>query len=573
MSHFFLVKNEFKFDKASMLKVFKKMHLKTYRHFKLKDYNIYFYEKIDSKNSNIYKNGNDFVLSSGTFFYKDSNLKDSLKEFYNDFIHDTVQKSSIYGHYVILLYINEKIIILNDSLGVQRIFSDSYKNVLSSSFLATWFSSIEPLILNKDAFIEKIISGYITYPETLINKIIDITYESFEDDKICKIHYSFKIGSIPKENELNYQYLEIKKYFNRLLKITGGNKISLGVSGGFDSRLLLGLIKDYPNKYLFTHLTEGVHLKESKIAVELTDRLEENLSVIKTKHPKNIAYNEKLKLLDDLIYYYDGRTANNSGAFSETGTFNYNYQHLKGVYLGLNGKGGEVYRNYYNLKNNKKYSFNSWYSAFVCFPSFKYMFSKNKQSLILGRINKKISNRIAPLNNQWCRWDIQRYYSEIRQADCEGSIISAHNKIVNYISPFLDGNFLSVAYKSFNKLGRFDNFQSELISKVSVKLAIIQSKYGYNLNSKNYSNKIKDIILYMIPFRIKGFKRNESFKKLLRKEVINDEMIISSIKLLQEIDKDIDWEKAYIHYAQKNIVINTSHLLKEAINNNKLILK
>lgn len=513
------------------------------------------------------ENSDSWIYAVGTFFYKNFSFKESLNQFLEDFGKNKIDDSKMFGHYALLIFYNQKLHIIHDPLGAIRIFTNIEKTKISTSFLGLWFSSISPLKIHKEASYERLTSGYITAPDTLVETIRDSTYEDFENSDISKLKMKspqYKKG----KKDVSFQVESARNYFNRLFQLAEEGSISLGLSGGFDSRMLLGLLSSYPNKYLFTHHTIGVHGKERKIAETLSKLVSSELHIKETPEPSRLSLKEAEKLLLDLIYYYDGRTANNSGAFSETGTYEYNFFHLNGKVLGINGKGGEVFRNYYNIPK-KKYSFHKWYASLILYPSHKKVFSKEQRDKLLNRIEHKIKKRIS-VNSRWSRWNIQRYYSEIRQADCEASIVSAQNKITRYIAPYLDAKLLADAYQSYSYSGDNSDFQVELIKSLNPELVNIQSNYGYCFSHIPLKFRIKDFLVKNIPLSIKS-KRLENIIKPAQDQKLSA-VETEALEFLKNHFPEIRGEYCFSYYAQRNVATNLVYLLKEAERLNKLVL-
>lgn len=511
-----------------------------------------------------FEENSSWIYAVGTFFYKDFSFSDSLKFVLSDFAQDKLSNEEMYGHYALLIYHNQKFHLLNDALGAIRLFSNSEKTRFSSSFLGLWFSQPQVLQLNQWAVYEKIAKGYICAPDTLVEGIEDITYEVFQFQFLIK-HQSLKISYQKGSQSVDYQISEIKKYYNRVFNLAEGNTISLGVSGGYDSRLLLGLIQSYSDVYLFTYHS----MDETEIARKLSDAVGLNLNIKKTPRTSELKLSKSEEILKDLIYHYDGRTAGNSGAFSVAGTKQHNLYHLKDISIGINGKGGEVYRNYYNL-SNRSYSFQDWFTALELYSSADFVFNTEQKKQLLGKIHDKIRNRLSVEKN-WSRWHIQRYYSEIRQADCEGAILTAHNKITRYIAPFLDANLLKFSYLSYDNAKRDSSFQMKIIQKLNPKLAAINSNYGHNFMKIPLKLKIKDSLIKSMPLKL----RTERLKIVIKKaeDLPLSETEKQALSFLKAHFPDINVDYCFSHYAQKEVATNLAYLLMEAQRLNKIMLQ
>lgn len=563
MSHFVIIPKKSSFDKQMLEETIQKMHLHRRKDFDTPRYSVMIHLKTNEQTDDdcLYVSGQDMVFMSGIFFYKDHNLHQSLEAFYQDLVNENIDTDLMHGQFALVSIVNGELKIFNDGLGCHRLFRNNNNGIISTSFLASWFSNQGAATANIDAIREKALSGYIVYPNTLVKEVMDITYEVIKQDGLEKTYFPVRAIELARGKENNhFQVAGLKDYFSNLSSFANNKTVSLGVSAGFDSRLLLTLIKDFKCRYLYSHLTKGVHNKEASIAKKLASKIDAELHINETGHPGQLPLDQQLDLLDELIYYYDGRTANNSGAFSVTGTFQYNYDHLKDVYIGLNGKGGEVFRNYYN-HSGQAMGFQKWYEGLILYPSAMLMLGENERKELLDKIGSRLMTRLNVKDNRWGRWQLHRYYSEVRQPDCESSIISAHNKITHYLAPFFDHTVLRNAYRSFDAIGKSDRFQASLIAAISPALASVPSKYGYNFVEKGWKWRLKSFMARELPFRVKMKKKDSAFKKLMGVNKPSDPLVISSLEQLKSIDRGMNWEPAFYHYAQKNVCFNLARMI------------
>lgn len=572
MSHFVIIPKDSSFDKQALDETLLNMHLHRRKDIHTPAYTLIVHFKSNEQTDEdcLFVCGEDMVFMSGTFFYKDHNFKESLGEFYKDLVNDDIDTDLMRGQFVLVAIRNGALNIFNDALGCHRLFRNKTNGIISTSFLASWFSNATAATANVEAIREKVLSGYIVYPYTLVQEVSDITYEVINQQGLVKNYFPARaIGSARGKESKEFQVAGLKDYFSTLSAFAKNRTVSLGVSAGFDSRLLLSLIKDFKCRYLYSHLTKGVHNKEAAIAKELASKIGAELHINETEHPANLPVEQQVELLDELIYYYDGRTANNSGAFSVTGTYQYNFDHLKEVYIGLNGKGGEVYRNYYN-HSGQVMGFNKWYEGLIFYPSAFMMLPGNERKQLLENIGKRIASRLKVEDDRWGRWQLHRYYSEVRQPDCESSITSAHNKITHYLAPFFDHALLRNAYRSFDAMGKSDLFQASMIAEIDPAVASVTSKYGYNFVEKSWKWRLKSFVARELPFQLKMKKKDKAFRKLLAGRKPSDPLITTSLEQLKLVDPGMNWEPAFFHYAQKNVCFNLARLLALARSNAKL---
>ncbi len=560
MSHFFLYEKQEVINKVSIENVFEKMGLSEKIEFEFDLFNCVLYKKVESDYFNYVSLKEDHYLKSafvvGTFLYKKFGFEESLNKATEDYLKGEFDFKSCKGHFVLVFISGDKVEFCTDSLGVFRIFSIGSK-LFSTSFLALAHSGQGKFTINRYALYERISCGFITAPDTILNEVIDLTFDYGQHRNAFIL--SNKIGAVLPGNEsVEMQVRHLEDYFETVQNAVGNRSSILGLSSGFDSRLIAALAKRIPRLNFFTHKTGNVHKKDLAISKQIASELNKTLEVLETKNPLYISLNEQEELLSQLIYYYDGRSSINSGAFSETGTFNYNYYHLKSKLLGLNGKGGEILRNHYNFKNGN-YEFRNWYEALVLFPFFHETFRKNIRDEILKFIEDKAKRRVNRKGKVWSKWEIQRYYSEVIQSDGEGSIVVAHNKITYYLAPFLDANLLRECYKSFKSSSSGFKFQSSVINRLSHSLAKIESSYGFAFSNPSSKQLIFKYIKGLMPLKLKLRQKKKEQKD---ENILALDLTKKTVTYLSDRFPEVNWEETMVNSIQRNVVFNTAFLIK-----------
>lgn len=566
MGAFFLYKNETKLSFNDVLKVFKKKGFSTPRRFTFGDWILLLYRKqlISEPNYQFGEDGS-IIICCGTVVYKGLSYHQSLRNMLNDFRNRTFDFNDILGNFCLIFFVDKKIIFLTDRLNVFHIFSDSSFSIFSSSFLALLASSTKPLSLNRMAFYEKISTGYIVGPDTLVSGIIQLTSDTHLFKQLRGLSFlgypdtkhSEQIYFRGYKSCVDYQLANLKQYFLKISSLAEEYPPELGISGGYDSRLVLAMSKYLPAQLsLHTHWTKNPHGQyhdQDKAIVEEMAKLRKlNLNIIKT-HSIDLHSEEEInRILSDGLYYYDGRNSHNMGAFNETYTRKYKIQTIRENKLSLNGLGGEIYRNYY-FTSRKRLDYMPWYFSHVYYRNARYIFKhKNILYSLYNFIISKMSNRMGiNFKKPVSLMDIRRYYSEIRMPDCDGINHNAHNQIAFYLTPFIEYEVVQNAYKATPYIGISGSFQAEMIESANKQLANINSHYGFPLNKEPFFYRMKAIIKGYMPDRITDMRnrymiylRGERLKFLeSHKRMMEKSSTIAEInKFLTSRFPEINWD-------------------------------
>lgn len=432
------------------------------------------------------------VYATGTVVYKGLSYRDTLCALLEDFRRDRLDMDALLGNFCLIFYINGQIKILTDQLGVYHVFIDEHAARLSTSFLALLASYNQPQPLNRMAFYEKMSTGYIVGPDTLISGVRQLTPQIQTEIKGTDLSFivqskkmaapqTFK-GSF---NQCVEQQLHtLQEYYKNIAPLALEYGVDMGLSSGYDSRLML-LLAQQQNLPVSTHshLTRGVHEAEVKIANSLAGALKVPFRTIETKKIEDLTEEQLQDIFQDGLYYYDGRTGDNSGAFSQTYTRAYKTQTLGCKRLRLNGEGGEIYRNYY-YTSAPRVHFRNWLKARLFYWFAEEFFQSTKNlSKVEDYLLKKISLQLkAPVNGWVDQSTLRRFYGEVHLPACEAFLANADNQLAFFLFPFMEAVNLEYAYQATPFIGLEGRFEAAMIEHLNPDIAAYPSHYGFPIN-------------------------------------------------------------------------------------------
>jgi hypothetical protein len=364
MGAVFLYRETEKIDIENAEKVFFSKGFPKYRKFSLGEWSIITYAKIATGFQNYCFIEDDAVFAVGTPIYKSLNYIDSLVQLLLDYRSDKLDIMQLLGHYNLIFSIKGNISVLCDSLNIKHLFTDNQYRFYTSSFLAAVAAYSGGITLNKMAIYEKFLSGIIVSPDTLLKEIIQL--DSSMMNKINRkntgirfIQNSFNIDYVDyhclgKKPSVKHQGEMLKNYFNKIKAAAEEKGVDLGLSGGYDSRLLLAVadLCFHNSLHGHTHSTGHVHDKEKQIALKMARLKGIPCSVVKTKRLDEPGVDID-RVLQENLYFFDGRTSFDIGGLSPTYTASYRTQATGGRGFTMTGVGGEIYRNNFSILGNK----------------------------------------------------------------------------------------------------------------------------------------------------------------------------------------------------------------------------
>ncbi len=585
MGSFLIYKDQSKnnIDLKSAREIFLKKGFFNEHKFKFGHWHVNLFPKQLTNESDFFCNEKgDCLISNGTWIYrKSSSLDENLRKLLKDLNTSSLNCEQLIGQYVILYWDNDKkyLTFIIDPLFVQRVFFDVTNKLISNSFLALIGGHKGKLSINELAFVEKLTTGFIVGPDTLFNEIMQLVPENiylFESDgikvKVCpKKLDNIKFCSSGFDKCVDYVAENLKNYFKYFVDFAENYKPELGISSGFDSRLILALFKSVTNSplRLQTHLTEGVHTEDYYYAKEIARLINEDIKIIPTKQILDMDESTIQDILDDNLYYFDGRSSFNMGAFSEVYTSSYKKTTLMDDKFSLNGLGGEVLRNYYcfppsfNIRTNAY----KWFLRYEYYP-YTPSFIKDKDEFVESyiRMIRKISNRLGiELKNKIDFYTIRRYYSEVRMPDGDGVNNNAHNQLVYYMTPFIDAPTVRLGYMATPFIGVNGEFEAALIRKLAPELARIKSHYGFSFERIPFRHRVCCFLKGYLPIDLFLVKRKfiqkylnfyegnyiEFIKLKYRSRLINNVVEF----LLENFGGKFNWHFAFYDKSQQQATI------------------
>jgi hypothetical protein len=540
------------------IKVFEKKGLKLNRRIANENFIIYVFNKYSLEAENVLQLENgDFVISVGTCIYKRNIGIEALTLIYNDFLNDKSIINNLYGNYGIIIYCNKKLILLNDYLGLYRIFCDKSGNVFSNSFLAVAKSLKEKNISLQEIY-EFIFEGAF-YGGTTVYKEIsfissDKIHQILPERMTCNknINYNYSQEGFDFYNEVETISNQLIEYFT-LLKDVFNDKITQALSGGFDTRLMLALSR---KAGISTHLYVygDDNCKDVIIAKNITNKEGIKIEHINRDKYPQIKIEKFKKSIENEFYCFDFL---GEPIFENGSDFDTRIKRVKNCKLHLNGSGGEIYRNFWEL-SDKSLSIKNYVKSKFDFFNYSTCTDKfNKKSYFIN-LEEKIKNVLSIDRNDITRQQAEMIYPLLRAKYWIGKQNSINNQLSYSLTPFLETEFVFGSFKIPMKYKYLGFFEAALIRKIDEKIAKFPSLYGFNFyNSVGIKKKFLNTIKRNTPICIRPFLRRN-----FRSYNYNTLPYYLSDKYLKEI---FDSKELYMNNYIKIKEIKNPHVLSRVL--------
>jgi len=500
------------------LDVFVKKGLSLNQRIITKDCVIYVFHKYQFKVDNlVIFNEDEFIISTGCCIYNRKIGRNALIELYKDFSEGGQFYSNISGNYCIIISKNDKLYLFNDHTGMYHIYTDESKNVISNSFLAVLKTLNQKTISNQELY-EYVINGAFHGDKTLIKEINLIDSKNIHQlyPKLSIFPKIIKLGTLSK----NYSFDEmVEKVTSNLidyytiLQSNFGNSICTALSGGYDSRLTLALMRKVgiePNLYVYGK-EDSADVKIAKVITK-GENLEIDI-VDKNKFPK-FEEGEFLERLEKQYYMFDGLNAD--GIFDNGSDLSTRLKRSKGSRLQIHGSGGEIYRNYWYLRD-RTFSIKSFLKTKYDFMSYRICTHHFNKKTYFLTLRDKIKIILNTHNDKISRRQVEMLLLYFRVKYTIGINDSINNQFGYALTPYTDMRFIIDSFDIPIKFKNIGRFESAIIRSVDPVLAKYPSQYGFNFfDSLKFSTKIKYFFEINLPIFLRPFYRKHLLNRSRR---------------------------------------------------------
>jgi hypothetical protein len=445
-----------------------------------------------------YEDDKHVIIANGTFCYRGLGTVDSFNSIIADIINDN-SLGDVYGHFSIVHYVKSKsfVKIYFDEAGYGAPYVLN-NEIISSSFLACCEAS-NGLSLNKEAIFEQIYTGCYFNDESTFNEVRRITstssllFDKFEI-QFVQLKYRLKKENFSNSNSaLKNQNTTILNYLENWRRQINEHSLDLGLSSGYDSRLLLAAVEKLNFPYQVHSYWKPKLDFDNEVAIELSSVVDKTLIRVPLSNSKTIDLNSLIKRA---FWYYDGLFPANHGWVREYRTIEHRSKILGAVKFGFSGICGEQYRNEYQLFN-KKYTLRSvMRNMMLEGDNYEILINSDYRDTGISRLEKTLKKGFALKKdkNKLIRLDIQRFYCEMWVKGGPGIRNQIENQLTYFLSPFTDRYLQKSSYQILPYIKYGGSFQAHMITDLNYSLASVKSDYGFSFNNLSVKHYLSTIV-------------------------------------------------------------------------------
>ncbi|GAP42359.1 hypothetical protein TBC1_11488 [Lentimicrobium saccharophilum] len=531
------------------------------------DYQLRLYKKKLLDVQNFIQRESISLYACGSIVYNKYNYEKSLKALLSDYSAGKIDPSALSGNYVLIFHDRKinKIEFFVDPAFIKNVYFDKVNRVISSDFLAIIDAVDNTFTLNRTAVIENITTGHLISPDTYVNEIQKLDKVNVKELAVDFTGIIFNVikpdivSNLTSRNDaIDHAILTLNSYFLNVASLSNEFGAHIGLTGGFDSRLLLMLGK----KHISRLVTNSFWRPDSKEYLHAKE-----LAMVSGK--KFFSYEEKPflkpewnKMLDTSFYFYDGQIRSQNRWDEIFSLPEYTSGIAQEHYVGFHGCGGEQYRNADRFLRPK---------SLRSYIQYQWMFKQCKDPFLESKLKWEIYSNIEIKINRLMGFNIskidllllKRIQNEIWNPANRTTRLNLLNQQQFYFAPFAEYEVSHSAYYYTPFLGNSLSFQIDMMRRLDNELAKVQTNYGFNLIEgepiKFYFipfivNLLPDQWFHSIYFRLKKaqiLSGNESQKKL------------NENSFFRELSNKIDLTSILNNINLGSGLISMNHLLKQ----------
>lgn len=451
------------------------------------------------------------LMAVGTPIYRGLGYRQGLVRLHEDLVEGRFERDALLGSYCILYWDGTETTVMSDPANMYHLFALEDGLHLSSSQLAVAMSAGRSIEIDRLVLMEQLITGFITPPTTpyrgvaLVDQIMQravrwpgIRFRAPEPDPDPEPW----TGTAAECLSLQIETLREHVATMRCLAEDAG--VSIGLSGGYDSRLVLALLLDRGVPCEAHTWSSGAHGPEAGISAQLAEMAGIELREVGVRLWEKLSPEELESITRDVIGYWDGRSNNTQGSFNEVHSRRARVAALGRAGLGLSGHGGELYRNREHLPP-WRFSLRDWLRFFVINPIGEVALRdesarRELEEHLLGKYERLLASWTA---RRIDRHRARRWYARVWLPFAAGPKLCAENQLSFSLIVFAEERVLRQALRCTSTIGLDGRFEGAMIRDLSPSLASVQSNYRHPLDRTPLSSVAAATAVALTPHRVR----------------------------------------------------------------------
>ncbi len=425
----------------------------------------------------------DFVCATGTLFSRGRRGTAVLREIYDGFGGGTGVAPTVRGVFHLILRKQGILYLVNDAAGLLSVYVNADRRVFSSSWLAVCRLA-DHLTLSTQSAYEYVFNGSVLGNCTLVREVGLLALNSHVEFGSGAPRLIIRSPVIPRpprgsrEELLEESLRLLRGYFRELVEAFPAG-FNCALSGGYDSRLILGLLLEQgaaPNLFVYGRDTDDdVGVAKTIAAGEGLDLFTLDRSTRDRCGPE--AFPEQVRR-----NFYGSDGGSYGGLFNWDSESSEVRRRTADGRACLNGGGGEVFRNFFYLPNRRFTMRQLLWSFYGQFEP-RWTTAEFDEDSHFAALESKVAETLGDSNPNLERHVIEWLYPHFRCRSWVAKEMQFGNRAGTQLNPFLDDRISQWAGSLSIDLKDLGRFEAELIRRVNPRLAAYLSAYGHSFTA------------------------------------------------------------------------------------------